>query len=129
MTRSVRRTARHVGLTLRLKLCGRGLRAEADAACRLRWSRDALEARREAARDQQCGRHAARPTSEVTSRLGRRASAGPCQLLRGVRRSVSHSVLCRIEITNFSGAELGCSQRFVLPVLCREEWQTIPPNL
>jgi len=30
-----------VHLTLRFKLCGRGLRAEADAACRLRWSCDA----------------------------------------------------------------------------------------
>jgi hypothetical protein len=68
-----------VGLTLRVKLCGQGLRAEACAARRLPRSM-----REDANRDLQptCRRD----SRELTSRLGRRASAGPHQLLRGVGR-------------------------------------------
>ena len=65
---------RDVDLTLRVKLCGRGLRAEADAARRsppLTLMRLRTACRRD--------------SSELTSRLGRRAEAGPHLLLRGVR--------------------------------------------
>jgi hypothetical protein len=64
-----------VRLTLRVKLCGRGPRAEADAARRsppLTLMRVRTACRRD--------------SSELTSRLGRRTSAGPHQLLRGVSR-------------------------------------------
>ena len=64
-----------VGLTLRVKLCGRGPRAEADAARRsppLTLMRLRTACRRD--------------SSELTSRLGRRVEAGPHQLLRGVSR-------------------------------------------
>jgi hypothetical protein len=68
-----------VRLTFRVKLHGRGPRAEADAA-----RRSPHVSRRD------CGRRAARQPCELTSRLGRRASAGPCQLLRGVSRPIVH---------------------------------------
>ena len=62
-----------VRLTLRVKLCGRGPRAEADAARRsppLTLMRLRTACRRD--------------SSELTRRLGRRSEAGPHQLLRGV---------------------------------------------
>ena len=71
---------RDVDLTLRVKLCGRGLRAEADAARRsppLRLMRPRAACRRD--------------SSELTSRLGRRVEVGPHQLLRGVRRRYANS--------------------------------------
>jgi hypothetical protein len=71
-------TTCQVRLTLRLKLCGRGLRAEADAARRsppLTLMRVRTACRRD--------------SSELTSRLGRRANTGPHQLLAGVRPRVS----------------------------------------
>ena len=68
-----------INLTLRLKLCGRGPRAEADAVRRL--PRSTPE---EAKRDLQPPYR--RDSSVLTRRLGRRASAGPHQLLAGVSR-------------------------------------------
>jgi len=67
----------HVRPTLHAKLCGRGLRADADAARRL--PRSTPE---EAKRDLQPA--CRRDSRELTSRPGRRAEAGPHQLLRGV---------------------------------------------
>src|SRR6188474_437261 len=86
-----------VGLTLALS-CAAG------SACRSqRGTPPALTcrrlntARRKTARDQKCGRRAARQPCELTSRLGRRAEAGPHQLQREVRwrlaRSLAHAVL------------------------------------
>jgi hypothetical protein len=66
-----------------IKLRGRGPRAEADAARRLRAGACPVT------RNQYCGRRAARQPCELTSRLGRRDEAGPRQLLCrvGLRRS------------------------------------------
>ena len=70
----------------RFKLCGRGLRAEADAARRLRAGACPATARvAEGDAQLELRRRAARQPCELTSRLGRRASAGPHQLLTRVR--------------------------------------------
>ena len=76
-----------VHLTLRVKLCGRGLCAEADAARRS--PPLTLMRLRTACRRDSC---------ELTSRLGRRVEAGPHQLLRGVRWRLLRNAFFRRKI-------------------------------